>query len=130
MNRVDPLLVECPFCGIVPRQSCVDNIGTPVPPHYERKAFARESVPKTVHVNTQGRSDWSAWTHAYPDATDTFKMRVPGGWLVRVFDEEKPTYPASIRRCLPMDVGGDQDYVFDAPKCKSHVLFIPDPSMP
>lgn len=72
-------------------------------------------------VSTEGLPDWSHWTPVNPTSTDTFKMRVPGGWLVRVYDAEvrKPAHDIAAYGLTNWHGTGT-----------SHVLFVPDPKVP
>ena len=68
-------------------------------------------------TNRHGLPDWSPWDPVTPMPgmpTDTYRMRVPGGWLVRVYDHE----PNAITR---------RDGLPIPHTTRTHVLFVPDP---
>lgn len=71
--------------------------------------------------NRHGLPDWSIWDPvgcSIPgQSTDTYRMRVPGGWLIRVYDMEPKTKQWS-----------STGHALHADTTRTHVLFIPDPA--
>ena len=73
-------------------------------------------------VNNAGMPHFGAWSPVPVSErpTDTFRIRVPGGWLVRVYD----TVVHSITSCCPGSTGRQEILTITG---QSHVIFVPDP---
>lgn len=73
-------------------------------------------------IYNAGLPDFGGWSPvpALESTPTTFRLRVPGGWLVRVFD----TVVHRATRSGPGSKGGDEILTITG---QSHVIFVPDP---